>query len=100
MKAKRRRHSSEFKAKVGMEALKGVKTIQQLAKEFEVHPVQVSDWKKVIVENLAGVFERIGIRFLPPARFLQPGCRSVNVLQSSRLFLGTVKDAPTGHIPQ
>jgi len=42
MKAKRRRHSSEFKAKVGMEALKGVKTIQQLAKKFEVHPVQVS----------------------------------------------------------
>ncbi len=58
MKAKRRRHSPEFKAKVGMEALKGVKTIQQLAKEFEVHPVQVSEWKKVIVESLAGVFER------------------------------------------
>ena len=58
MKAKRRSHSSEFKAKVGTEALQGVKTIQQLAKEFEVHPVQVSDWKKVIVENLAGVFEK------------------------------------------
>jgi transposase/putative transposase len=65
MKAKRRRHSPEFKAKVGMEALKGVKTIQQLAKEFEVHPVQVSDWKKVIVENLAGVFEKGAERWTP-----------------------------------
>ena len=43
MKAKRRRHDSEFKARVALEALKGVKTIQQIAKDFEVHPVQVSD---------------------------------------------------------
>ncbi|MEK0445804.1 MAG: Transposase [Verrucomicrobiota bacterium] len=43
MKAKRRRHDSQFKAKVALEALKGVKTIQQIAKDYEVHPVQVSD---------------------------------------------------------
>jgi transposase len=39
MKAKRRRHSSEFKAKVGLEAVSGIKTIQQIAKECQVHPV-------------------------------------------------------------
>ena len=58
MKAKRRRHEPEFKARVALEALKGVKTIQQIAKEYEVHPVQVSDWKKTMQEGVAGVFER------------------------------------------
>ena len=62
MKAKRRRHDSQFKAKVAMEALKGVKTIQQIAKDYEVHPVQVSDWKKAIYEGISRVFERGGAR--------------------------------------
>lgn len=46
MKGKRRRHDPEFKARVALEALKGVRTIQEIAKEFDVHPVQVSEWKK------------------------------------------------------
>jgi transposase len=58
MKAKRRRHDAAFKARVALEALKGVKTVQQIAKEFEVHPVQVSDWKKTALERLSNVFER------------------------------------------
>jgi len=58
MKAKRRRHESEFKARVALEALKGIKTIQEIAKEYEVHPAQVADWKKTMVEGVAGVFER------------------------------------------
>jgi len=56
MKAKRRRHDPEFKARVALEALKGVKTIQQLGKEFEVHPMQVSEWKKIMSEGAPGVF--------------------------------------------
>jgi len=40
MKGKRRRHDPEFKARVALEALKGVKTIQQIAKDFDIHPVQ------------------------------------------------------------
>ncbi len=51
MKSKRRRHDSEFKARVAFEALKGTKTLQELAKEYDLHPVQIS---------------RIGICFLPP----------------------------------
>ena len=58
MKAKRRRHDPQFKARVALEALKGVKTIQQIGREFDVHPVQVSDWKKTMQEGLAGVFEK------------------------------------------
>ncbi len=58
MKTKRCRCSPEFKAKVAKQTHKGIKTTQQIAKEFEVHPAQASDWKKVLVENFAGVFEK------------------------------------------
>jgi len=56
MKAKRRRHEPEFKARVALEAIKGIKTIQQIAKDFDVHPVQVSDWKKTMLEGASDVF--------------------------------------------
>ena len=56
MKGKRRRHDPEFKARVALEALKGVKTIQQIAKEFEIHPVQVSEWKKTMTQGIASLF--------------------------------------------
>jgi len=58
MTAKRRRHDAAFKARVAIEALKGIKTIQQIAKEFEVHPGQVTDWKKTMQEGASGVFDR------------------------------------------
>ena len=57
MKAKRRRHEPEFKARVGLEALKGIRTIQEIAKEYQVHPVQVSDWKKKMLEGAGDVFK-------------------------------------------
>ena len=60
MKAKRRRYDGAFKAKVGLEALKGIKTVSQIAKEFEVHPVQVSQWKNQVMERLPDVFEGAG----------------------------------------
>jgi transposase len=56
MKAKRRRHEPEFKARVAIEALKGIKTIQEIAKDFDIHPVQVSDWKKAMLEGATGIF--------------------------------------------
>ena len=56
MKAKRRRHDPEFKARVALEALKGHKTISEIAKEYDIHPVQVSDWKKTLQTGMAGVF--------------------------------------------
>jgi transposase-like protein len=56
MKGKRRRHDPEFKARVALEAIKGVKTIQEIAKDFDIHPVQVSEWKKTMANNAASVF--------------------------------------------
>jgi transposase len=65
MKAKRRRHEPEFKARVALEALKGVQTIQQIAKDFDIHPVQVTEWKKAMTVSASEVFgpscEKAGI---------------------------------------
>lgn len=57
-KTKRRTHSPEFKARVGLEALKGIKTVSEIAQENEIHPVQVSAWKKELQGRLAELFER------------------------------------------
>jgi transposase len=56
MKSKRRRDDPEFKARVALEAIKGIKTIQEIAKDFDIHPVQVSEWKKTMANNAASVF--------------------------------------------
>ena len=56
-KNKRKRYRGAFKAKVGLEALMGVKTVGQIAREYQVHPVQVTQWKGVIRERLPEVFE-------------------------------------------
>ena len=57
MKAKRKRHSAAFKAKVGLEALSGIKTVAEIAREYQVHPTQVSQWKGQVQERLPEVFE-------------------------------------------
>jgi len=54
---KRKVHSAEFKAKVGMEAVRGVKTLNEIGQQFGVHPVVVSQWKKEIVQRAATLFE-------------------------------------------
>jgi transposase len=58
MKGKRRKHSAECKARIAVEAIKGVKTVQQIAAENNVHPVQVTQWKTQMLESAPGVFAR------------------------------------------
>ena len=55
--AKRKIFGAEFKAKVGLEAIHGVKTINQIAQEHGVHPTQVGQWKKEILERAGSLFE-------------------------------------------
>ena len=57
MKTKRKRPSAAFKAKVGFEALVGLKTVAQLAREYTVHPTQVMQWKATIRDRLPDLFE-------------------------------------------
>ena len=54
---KRKVHTPEFKAKVGLEALRGMKTVNEIGQEYGVHPVQVGLWKKEIQEQAKTLFE-------------------------------------------
>jgi transposase-like protein len=55
-KRTRRNHTPAFKAKVALAAIKGEKTLAELAKEFDVHPNQITTWKGQLLDGAAGVF--------------------------------------------
>ncbi len=52
----RRKHDAAFKARVALEAVKGEKTIAQLSSEYSVHPNQIRQWKKKLLEELPALF--------------------------------------------
>ena len=58
MRRKRRNHSTAFKAKVAVAALKGDRTQAELAEDFDIHPNQIMDWRKQLLENVDQVFGR------------------------------------------
>ena len=57
MTKKRKRYSAQFKFQVALEAIKGLKTVNQLASEHELHPNQVSQWKRQLLEEGATIFD-------------------------------------------
>ena len=57
-KRKRRHLTAEFKARLALEALKEEKSIQQIAKDEDVAPTQISAWKKELEERMSELFER------------------------------------------
>ena len=56
MKRPRRNHSAAFKAKVALAAVRGDKTLVELAERFEVHPNQITQWKSQLLERVVNVF--------------------------------------------
>jgi putative transposase len=54
----RKNHSKEFKAKVALEAVRGLHSLGELAARYKVHPTQIAQWKKQLLELAPGVFER------------------------------------------
>jgi len=56
MKRKRRQFSDKFKAKVAVEAIKGIKTLAELSTTYKVHPNQISAWKKQLLSNAPELF--------------------------------------------
>ena len=58
MRRKRRTHSPEFKAKVGLASCQGELTMAELVKKYDVHANQVTDWKRQLLDGAADVFGR------------------------------------------
>jgi transposase len=56
LKRNRKQYSPDFKAKVAMEAIKGQETIAELAIRFEVHPTQITKWKRELVAGAGNIF--------------------------------------------
>jgi transposase len=57
-KRPRRNHAAVFKAKVALEAIKGEQTLVELSERFQVHPNQIAEWKKVLLEKAPDVFDK------------------------------------------
>ena len=55
---KRKTYDDQFKARVALEAIKGEKTLSEIASHFEVHPNQITKWKKHLLQNVVAVFSR------------------------------------------
>jgi putative transposase len=55
---KRRTHNPEFKARVAMEAISGRKTIQEIAADHSIQPIQVSQWKRRLLDGASELFNR------------------------------------------
>ena len=58
--SKRRNHDAGFKARVALEAMKGERTVSELAAEYGVHPTMIHTWKKALLVGAADIFERGG----------------------------------------
>ena len=56
----RRNHSPAFKAKVALAAIKGERTLIELAQEFDVHPNQIKQWRDQLLEGVTGIFGEAG----------------------------------------
>ncbi len=57
-KRPRRNHGAAFKAKVALEAIRGDKTLVELSERFQVHPNQIAEWKKQLLEKAPEVFDK------------------------------------------
>ena len=71
MNGKRKQHTADFKFKVALEALKGLKTVSELASTYEVHPTVINRWKKELQAGGRTIFAGLGRRKEHEAEVLQ-----------------------------
>lgn len=58
MSNKRKQYSSEFKAKVALDAVRGEKTTSELASQYQLHPTVINNWKRQLTEGASSLFEK------------------------------------------
>jgi transposase len=57
MANKRKQYNAQFKAKVALEAVRGEKTVPQLASQYQLHPTVIHNWKRQLLDGLSSIFE-------------------------------------------
>lgn len=87
VKKSRRKFSSEFKAKVAIEALRERYTLADLSEKFEVHPNQIAKWKKDFLENASSAFEAPGKKSEESSQDIDKLYAKIGRLEVERDFL-------------
>jgi transposase len=81
MTTTRKQYSPKFKAKLAMQAIRGERTLSQLASQYHVHPVQIDQWRKTALEQLAELFvDEAGSEQTTTLRRTQPAARLDKIL--------------------
>lgn len=88
MKRPRRNHSAAFKARVALEAIKGEKTLAQLAAQYDVHPNQVTSWKSELLEKATEIFGKGATEASADRQRIQELHAKIGELTIERDFLG------------
>ena len=86
-RTQRRNHGAEFKAKVALAAVRGDKTLSELAEQFDVHPHQITEWKKQLLERAGEVFGG-PTREDEPAADVKPMQAKIGQLALENAFFG------------
>jgi transposase len=87
MKQHRKQYNSAFKAKLALEAIKGEKTIAELASQYEVHPNQIHQWKKALLEGASGIFGRDSDRKQNDTKLIKQLYQQIGQLKVEKDFL-------------
>ena len=88
MRRKRRTHSPEFKAKVALAAVQGDLTMAELVQKFDVHPNQITDWKKQLLDSAPDVFGKGARKAEDTAEAVQELHARIGQLTMENDFLG------------
>lgn len=88
MRRKRRTHSPDFKAKVALAAVQGDLTMAELVQKFDVHPNQITDWKKQLLDSAPDVFGKGARKAEDAAETVQELHAKIGQLTMENDFLG------------